>query len=292
MVAAFGFLEPVQVLLERLVALPRGAVDPLEHRALLVAPPVRARDLRQLERAELARRRDVRAAAQVDVRDAAVGVQVLVDADRAVAGDLARVVVVGRAGADVADDLLLERLVGEQLEPAVEVVLLAHERLVLGDDLAHARLDALEVRLGEVLAVGKLEVVVEAVGDRRTDRVLRAGEQVEDRLRHQVRGRVAQDLPALVRVRGDDRDRWRRDSIGRVRSTSAPSTVAATAALASPLPMDAATSPAVAPFASSFVEPSGSVIVTFPASLMTRGYRQVYRPLCISSARCSWRPGR
>ena len=148
----------------------------------------------------------MRAATQVDVRDGAVGVQVLVDPDRAVAGDLACVVLVGRAGADVADDLLLVRLVGEQLEASVEVVLLAHERLVLGDDLAHAGLDALEVRLGEVLAVRQLEVVVEAVGDRGADRVLRPGKEVEDRLGHQVRRRVAQHLAALVRVRGDDRD--------------------------------------------------------------------------------------
>ncbi len=94
-VAPLGLLEPVEVLLQRLVALPRGAVDALEHRALLVAPPVRARDLRQLERTELAGRRDVRAAAQVDVGHAAVGVQVLVDADGAVAGDLAVVVLLG-----------------------------------------------------------------------------------------------------------------------------------------------------------------------------------------------------
>ena len=206
-VAPLGFLEPVQVLLQRLVVLPRGAVDPLEHRALLVAAPVRAGDLRELERAELAGRRDVRAATQVDVRDAAVGAQVLVDADRAVAGDLAGVVVLRRARADVADDLLLVRLVGEQLQALVEVVLLAHERLVLGHDLAHPGLDALEVRVGEVLAVGQLEVVVEAVADRRADRVLGPGEQVEDGLGHQVRGGVAQDLAALVRVGGDDRDR-------------------------------------------------------------------------------------
>ena len=56
-------------------------------------------------------------------------------------------------------------------------------------------------------AVGKLEVVVEAVGDRRADGVLRAREQVEDRLGHQVRGRVAQHLAPVVGVRGDDRDR-------------------------------------------------------------------------------------
>src|SRR5262245_65132963 len=44
-VALLGLLETMQVVVERRLRLPRGAVDPLEHRALLVAPPVRARDL-------------------------------------------------------------------------------------------------------------------------------------------------------------------------------------------------------------------------------------------------------
>ena len=52
-------------------------------------------------------------------------------------------------------------------------------------------------------------------------------------------------------------------SIGPVEVDLSPSTVAATAALARPLPIDAATSPAVVPRGSSFAEPSGSVIVTF-----------------------------
>ena len=48
------------------------------------------------------------------------------------------------------------------------------------------------------------------------------------------------------------------------RSTSAPSTVAATAAAASRLPMDAARSRAVDPAGSSLVEVSGSRTVTTP----------------------------
>jgi hypothetical protein len=48
---------------------------------------------------------------------------------------------------------------------------------------------------------------------------------------------------------------------GRSRSNSAPSTVAATAALARRLPIDVATSPAVVPAAYSRSEPSGRVIV-------------------------------
>ena len=65
-IALLGFFEAVQVLGERFLRLPRGAVDALEHRALLVAAPVRARDLGELERAEPLGRRHVRAAAQVD----------------------------------------------------------------------------------------------------------------------------------------------------------------------------------------------------------------------------------
>src|SRR5204863_4976053 len=64
-VARLGLLEAMEMLRQRFLRLPRGAVDALEHRALLVAPPVRARDLRELERAQPLRRRHVRSAAEV-----------------------------------------------------------------------------------------------------------------------------------------------------------------------------------------------------------------------------------
>ena len=51
---------------------------------------------------------------------------------------------------DPLDDLELVRLVGEQGERLVATELLAHERLVGLDDLAHAGLDALEVVVAEV----------------------------------------------------------------------------------------------------------------------------------------------
>src|SRR5689334_8133863 len=110
MVAPLGFLDAVQVLGERLVGLPRGAVDALQHRALLVAPPVRARDLRELERAERARRRHVRPATQVDEVDAVtIALDVAVERDAAVAARLPGVLRVGFAGADLRDDLALVR---------------------------------------------------------------------------------------------------------------------------------------------------------------------------------------
>ena len=87
--------------------------------------------------------------------------------------------------------------------PCSRSELVADERLVLGDDLAHPSLDPLEVVVAEVAAVGKLEVVVEAVLDRRTDRVPRTGIEIGDGLRQHVRRRVAQHLPTLG-ARGDD----------------------------------------------------------------------------------------
>ena len=110
------------------------------------------------------------------------------------------------AGVDALDDLDLVGLVGEQLEAVVDAVLLADEGLVLADDLAHARLDALEVLVGEVRAAGQLEVVVEAVLHRRADGELGAGPELEDGLGHDVRRRVPQHVAALFGVVGDDAD--------------------------------------------------------------------------------------
>jgi hypothetical protein len=58
------------------------------------------------------------------------------------------------------------------------------------DDLPHRRLDALEVFRGE--RRGLQEIVVEAVLDGGTDGDPDLGEELLHRLRHDVRGRVAQ----------------------------------------------------------------------------------------------------
>ena len=70
MVALGGFLEPDEMGVELLLVEPGGAVDAAQHRVLLVAAPVSARDARQLERLriELAGGGEVRPAAQVDPR--------------------------------------------------------------------------------------------------------------------------------------------------------------------------------------------------------------------------------
>ena len=180
-VALLGLLEPVEVRLEVGVGRPRGAVDPLELRVVLVAAPVRAADVRELERAEPPGRGHVRTAAQV--LPAVVAVEA-----RGLGGG---VDVAGRlVGAEALDDLALERLLGQAAERLLGRDLLADERLVLGDDRAHRLLD-----LGQVVdrdVRRDREVVVEAVGDRGADAELGARPQPGDRLREDVRGRVPQ----------------------------------------------------------------------------------------------------
>ena len=199
-IAPLGLLELVQVRIERGLRLPRRAVDALEHRALLVAPPVRARHPHQLERAESPGGRHVRPPAEVDERAVAVA-RVAVDGDHRALPDLR-----GDLRVDPLDDLDLVRLVGKQAEALVAGNLLADERLVGGDDLAHADFDVPQVVLGEVPAVGQLEVVVEAVLDGGPDGVPRAGEEVGDGLCHHVRGRVPEHLAAVRRFGRHDRD--------------------------------------------------------------------------------------
>jgi hypothetical protein len=82
----------------------------------------------------------------------------------------------------------------------------AHEGLRLGDDLPHPGLDALEVLRGERRSPGQLEVVVEAVLDRRADAEGGAREQVEHGLGEDVGRGVTDRVEAPVRVRGDDGD--------------------------------------------------------------------------------------
>jgi hypothetical protein len=191
MVALLGFLEPLQVLVELLLREERRAVHALHRLVLRVALPVRVRGGRQLERLELARRRHVRADAEVDERVAVL--------DR-VAGDVAL------TGGLLLDQLHLERLAAlrEERERFVARPDLPLEDVVGRRHLAHACLDRLEV-LGHERARHD-EVVEEALVDRRTDAALHVGEERRHRRRQQVRRRVAIELQRFGRLVGDDAD--------------------------------------------------------------------------------------
>ena len=176
-------LEPLQVRVEVLLAVEGSAVDPRQLRVLLVAAPVRAGEAGQLERLDRLRVLQVRAAAEIGE------VALRVEGDRAFGG-VDQLDLVGLV-------LLVEVALG-----LLGADLLAVPGAALGELLADLLLDLLERVLADRLR--ELEVVVEAVLDRRADRDLGAGVEAPDGLGEQVRGRVAQDVErvGVLRVAG------------------------------------------------------------------------------------------
>ena len=176
MVARARLLEPLEVGVEVGLRVERGAVDPRELGVVLVAPPVGAREARQLHGLDRSGVLEVRAAAEI--REVALRVE----RDGALCSarelDLVRL----RLRLEAGDRLLTRHLLARPLAP-------------LGDLAPDLVLDRFEVGLRDRL--GKLEVVVEAVGDRRADRDLHSRVEAHDRFREQVRGRVAQDVQRI-----------------------------------------------------------------------------------------------
>src|ERR1700674_5254104 len=79
-IALLRFLQSMEILVELRPLRPRGAVDARQHGIAVIAAPVGARHLHQLEgAADLARRRHVRPAAEIEP------IALLVDLDRLLA---------------------------------------------------------------------------------------------------------------------------------------------------------------------------------------------------------------
>ena len=158
----------------------RGAVDALELRVALVAAPVGARERQHLERLDVAGALDVRAAAQVDevavleVRD------LLALRDRLDDLDLVLLAARARTARSASSRGTTCRTNGR------------FSAMIL----RHLRFDARGVLGRERLGV---EVVVEAVLDRRTDRDLGVRAQAPDGVRHHVRRRVPHARQRIVR---------------------------------------------------------------------------------------------
>ena len=205
---------------------PRGAVDALQLRVLLDAAPVGGRRPGQLEAvAQHPGARDVRAAAQVLPDDrlalAAGAPHVLVDAQPAEA-DLDRRAVGRAAGSPLRP--MSSSLYGSSRSSArasSSVTSHGAEGLALLDDAPHHLLDRLEVLRGERGL--DVEVVVEAVGDRRADAEPRLRVDLLHGLREHVRRRVPQHGQAVGLV---DRHRLDDVAVGQrgARSRSSPST--------------------------------------------------------------------
>ena len=164
----------------------------VEHLAALVAAPVGAGDRGELHHADPPGGGAVRTPAEVDEGAVAVerdGLRAVVP--HQVLDQLHLVGLIGRAEP-------LDRLRRGQVGPL--------ERLIGLDVRAHPLLDPVEVGLGRAEPVRELEVVVEAVGDRRPDRDLRPRPELDDRGGEDVGGVVAQELQGLGGAVGHDLD--------------------------------------------------------------------------------------
>ena len=186
MVALLRLFEPAQVALEILLAEPRGAVDALQHLAALVAAPICAGGVQQLEVLDAAGARHMGTTAQVHERPVGVNRNDFVLAQVVDALELERV--------------LLEALLGLRARdffPDEGVIRLHH--------LHHLFFNRLQVLRRE--GASHVEVVVEAVLDRRAEADLGLRKDLPHRRGEHVRRRVTQHVERLRMLVGDDLDR-------------------------------------------------------------------------------------
>ena len=183
MVALLRFFEHSEVVVEFLFGFERGAVNALELRILFVAFVVSARDVHELDRADVARPHHVRSGAKIDKVAAAIERDLFVL--RNVFDDV---------------DLVFARLIAiaERREPAflsklerlVPRNFHAFERVVRFDLLVHLGLDFFEIVWRN--PVRKIDIVVEAVFDRRSGGKLRFRPNLQNRGRQYMRRRMTQ----------------------------------------------------------------------------------------------------
>ena len=205
MVALAGFLQPGLVGLERFAAGPRGAVEALQLLVALITAPVRRGVAGERERRDVAGVRHVRTPAEILPGNGIVPPEVVVDGELAGTDlDTGPVVVAVTGLALVGDQLQFVGLGGELAARLVVGHRPATEPLPFLDDLGHRLLELAKIIRGEGL--GQVEVVVEAVGDRRSDAELGLGVPRLDGLGGDVRGRVPQDVQPVLAVDHDRLD--------------------------------------------------------------------------------------
>ena len=167
---------------------PRRAVNAREHFILGVATPIRAGDFHQLEYLQLAGRRHMRAAAQIDEIILFIQRNIFARRDRS---DNFRLVFL----AHVAEEL--DRLI-------------TRHHLTFDFDIAPGNFTHALFNRGKIFGrkrplIG--EIVVKAVIDHRPYRHLGIGKQLLHRVRQQVRRRMAQHFQSGCILVGNDRKR-------------------------------------------------------------------------------------
>ena len=185
-VALLRLFELNQIRFELFLVEEGGSVKALELDVVGVPFPVGARDRQDLERADPFGRRDMRAAAEIDE------FPLTVERDR---------LLVGKTGLQVID---FERLshVGEKLNRLGAGHFDPFERLVGLDDLFHLVFDGGEILFRERLVAEK--IVVKAGLGRRTERQLDVREEAHHRPRHNVRGRMAENIERFGILFGEE----------------------------------------------------------------------------------------
>ena len=180
MVAAGGLLHQLVVFLQLLAGAERRAADAGEHDVILVVLPIRAGKLGQLERLERLGIGQVRADAHVDV------FALLIEAEHRVF----------RQVTDMLNLILFAALLHE-LDGLLAAEHKRLDRQVFLDDLRHLRLNRGQILVGELL-IAQIDVIIKALLGRRAIGEVRVRIQALDRLRKNVRGRMADDVQLLV----------------------------------------------------------------------------------------------
>ena len=179
-------LQTMQVSLERLLVLPGGTVNSLQHLVFRVTAPIGSRHLGQLERLQLCRIGNVRATTEVNEVPLLIEGQVLIRRNA-----LKNLHLVFFAH-------LVEQ--GDRIIPG-------HHRPGDGQvglgNLLHALLDLFQVLWRKRTVIG--EVIIKAVVNHRADRDLGRGKELLNSLGHEVRAGMAQHFQAIVIPGRDDR---------------------------------------------------------------------------------------
>src|SRR3989442_6329370 len=147
-IAFASLVESADIALEIVLAEPRGPVDALQHLAPLIAAPVRARGMQQLEMLDPPGARHVRSAAQIDERT------VRVDRD-----DLIFFQII--------DSLQLERIILEAPFCFYPTYLFTREGIISLHNLHHLFFDRFQILRREGPA--DIEIVVEPILDGRAE---------------------------------------------------------------------------------------------------------------------------
>ena len=189
-VALCRLLQHVQVGIKFFLLLKRRAIDALQHLILLTAAPVCTCDTLQLKCLDLAGRDDMGACAEV------CELALRIEGDHLVLWQILNQL-----------HLIVFTLLTEECNRLCTGNLAADKRQILLDDLLHFLFDITKIGIRQLVL--HVEIVVEAVLDRRSDRELHVALRIQalHRLRHDVRRRMAQSVAAALIIKGQHAQR-------------------------------------------------------------------------------------